>query len=43
VIRREVSIGYGALHSSLKVHGSHRMRNGPGENSPGPSQSQQEV
>ncbi len=29
-VRREVSVGDGALHSPWKLHTSHRMRNGPG-------------
>src|SRR5207237_1908702 len=31
MVRREVSVGYGALHPLWKVHTSHPMRNGPGD------------
>ena len=29
MVRRQVSVGYDALHSHWKVHTSHPMRNGP--------------
>jgi hypothetical protein len=35
VVGREVSVDYLSLHRALKVHRSHRMRNGPGK-IPGP-------
>src|SRR6202035_4709671 len=43
MVRRKIPIGYGSLHSPWKVHGSHRMRNGPGENPPRPSLFHQET